>query len=140
MFNRILIPIDISEPELTRPALAQAAELAKLSGAKVRLVYVRPFLIDAALEHLPRNFFAHEEKQALRELESLAQTMDLPPGQVSTASPIGNVYDHVVAAGTEFNADLIVVGSHRPAMSTYLIGSNAARIVRHARCSVLVVR
>ena len=36
--------------------------------------------------------------------------------------------------------DLIVVGSHRPAMATYLLGSNASTIVRHAPCSVLVVR
>jgi len=37
-------------------------------------------------------------------------------------------------------ADLIVMGSHRPAMATYLLGSNAARIVRHAPCSVMVLR
>ncbi|TPQ46867.1 universal stress protein UspA, partial [Prosthecomicrobium hirschii] len=34
----------------------------------------------------------------------------------------------------------IVVSSHRPSMATYLIGSNAAKIVRHAPCSVMVVR
>ena len=59
---------------------------------------------------------------------------------MSTRSLLGSVYDQVLAEATEFNADLIVVGSHRPSMSTYLIGSNAARIVRHAKCSVLVVR
>jgi nucleotide-binding universal stress UspA family protein len=37
-------------------------------------------------------------------------------------------------------ADLIVIGSHHPNWSTYLIGSNATKIVRHALCSVLVVR
>ena len=37
-------------------------------------------------------------------------------------------------------ADLVVVGSHRPTMATYLLGSNASTIVRHAKCSVLVVR
>ena len=41
---------------------------------------------------------------------------------------------------TEWRADLIVVGSHRPVMSDYLLGSNAKTIVRHAQCSVLVVR
>jgi nucleotide-binding universal stress UspA family protein len=41
---------------------------------------------------------------------------------------------------TEWGADLIVVGSHRPVMSDYLLGSNAKTIVRHAQCSVLVVR
>ena len=40
----------------------------------------------------------------------------------------------------EAEADLVVVGSHRPVMSDYLLGSNAKTIVRHALCSVLVVR
>jgi hypothetical protein len=40
----------------------------------------------------------------------------------------------------EAGADLVVVGSHRPAMKDYLLGTNAARVVRHARCSVLVAR
>jgi nucleotide-binding universal stress UspA family protein len=34
----------------------------------------------------------------------------------------------------------VVIGSHRPTMATFLLGSNASTIVRHARCSVLVVR
>jgi nucleotide-binding universal stress UspA family protein len=37
-------------------------------------------------------------------------------------------------------ADLIVMASHRPAMKTYFLGSNAGHVVRYASCSVLVVR
>ncbi|MDH3475684.1 MAG: universal stress protein [Rhodospirillales bacterium] len=37
-------------------------------------------------------------------------------------------------------ADLIITGSHKPNVSDYLLGSNAARVVRHASCSVFVVR
>ena len=37
-------------------------------------------------------------------------------------------------------ADLIVMTSHRPAMRTYFLGSNAGHVVRYAKCSVLVVR
>ena len=43
-----------------------------------------------------------------------------------------------VAEGSE--ADLVGVGSHRLAIKDYLLGTNAARVVRHARCSVLVAR
>jgi nucleotide-binding universal stress UspA family protein len=46
----------------------------------------------------------------------------------------------VLAEAEEWGADLVVVGSHRPTMATYLLGSNAKTIVRHAKCSVLVVR
>ena len=53
---------------------------------------------------------------------------------------MGGVYHDVLQEAEKIGADLIVVGSHRPTMATYLIGSNAAAIVRHAKCSVLVVR
>jgi nucleotide-binding universal stress UspA family protein len=35
---------------------------------------------------------------------------------------------------------LIVMNSHRPDLRDHLIGSNASQVVRHASCSVLVVR
>ncbi|MGQ7113147.1 universal stress protein, partial [Escherichia sp. TWPC-MK] len=37
-------------------------------------------------------------------------------------------------------AHMIIIASHRPDITTYLLGSNAAAVVRHAECSVLVVR
>jgi hypothetical protein len=50
------------------------------------------------------------------------------------------VYHEVLAEADAWGADLIIVGSHSPSMGTYLLGSNAQKIVRHANCSVLVVR
>ena len=38
------------------------------------------------------------------------------------------------------NADCIIMGSHKPGLADYLLGSTAARIVRHAPCSVIVLR
>ena len=40
----------------------------------------------------------------------------------------------------ESKADCIVVGSHKPGLRDYFLGSTAARIVRHAPCSVHVLR
>ncbi|WP_179655998.1 universal stress protein, partial [Salmonella enterica] len=42
--------------------------------------------------------------------------------------------------GWLFLADMVIIASHRPDITTYLLGSNAAAVVRHAECSVLVVR
>jgi nucleotide-binding universal stress UspA family protein len=53
---------------------------------------------------------------------------------------VGGIYHELLQEAKGWNADLIVVGSHRPVMSDYLLGSNAKTIVRHAQCSVLVVR
>ncbi|SEL55501.1 Nucleotide-binding universal stress protein, UspA family [Roseovarius azorensis] len=37
-------------------------------------------------------------------------------------------------------ADCIVVGSHKPGLSDFFLGSTAARVVRHAVCAVHVLR
>jgi len=56
------------------------------------------------------------------------------------ASHGASIYAEILGAAEAAEADLVVVGSHRPAMKDYLLGTNAARVVRHARCSVLVAR
>ncbi|WP_305984347.1 universal stress protein [Roseibium sp. MMSF_3544] len=38
------------------------------------------------------------------------------------------------------DADCIVIGSHRPGVKDFFLGSTAARVVRHAHCSVHVLR
>jgi nucleotide-binding universal stress UspA family protein len=52
----------------------------------------------------------------------------------------GKIYQEILRAADAVKADLIVMGSHRPELSDFLLGPNAARVVRHARCSVMVVR
>jgi nucleotide-binding universal stress UspA family protein len=140
MFNKIIVAIDLAQPELADRALRQAADLAKASGGEVRLVYVRPFMVDAALAYLPDDFFETEEKESVAALKAMVAPAGLSPERTSVTSPTGGVYDLVLAAAEQFKADLVVIGSRRPAMSTYLLGSNASRIVRHATSSVLVVR
>ncbi|WP_299667582.1 universal stress protein [uncultured Psychromonas sp.] len=52
----------------------------------------------------------------------------------------GTVFDEVVSLAKKINADAIVMASAKPKFRSYLLGSNAAKIVRHAPCSVFVVR
>src|SRR5271154_592855 len=73
-------------------------------------------------------------------VEGVAATIGLPKARLSTVVLSGGVYHELLRDATEWRADLIVVGSHRPGMSDYLLGSNAKTIVRPAQCSVLVVR
>jgi nucleotide-binding universal stress UspA family protein len=46
----------------------------------------------------------------------------------------------VIEEAEKASCDLVLMTSHKPGLSTYFIGSNAAHIVRHAPCSVLVLR
>ena len=51
-----------------------------------------------------------------------------------------SIYAEILGVAEGAEADLAVIGSHRPATKDYMLGTNAARVVRHARCSVLVAR
>src|ERR1700719_4214448 len=140
MFTSILVPVDIGEVEVAQPGLEKAVEIAKASGAALRLTFVRSPVPYAMNEYIPAEYYDSDEKSALKTLEGMAAKLDLPRDRISVSSPFGSVYDEVLKEAAAVKADLIAIGSNRPNWSTYLIGSNAAKIVRHALCSVLVVR
>ncbi|WP_425044234.1 universal stress protein [Primorskyibacter sp. S87] len=52
----------------------------------------------------------------------------------------GHVYRTIIGFANEHGINCIVMGSHKPGLSDYFIGSNAARVVRHATCAVHVHR
>lgn len=140
MFDKILVPIDLAEPEMTKLGVDAALSLAKPAKAQLRLVHVQPLVPIAVLDYIPPNFDDELRAQTEKDLADTAARIDHPKDLVSTQVRFGSVYPEVLAEAEEWGADLIVVGSHRPSMATYLIGSDAASIVRHAKCSVLVVR
>ena len=139
-FKSILVPVDISEPETARPAVERAVDLAHASEGSIRLVYVRSILPVTYMEFIPPHFDEKQQTECEHKLAALAGGVSLPASRVSNVVRMGSVYNEVLKEADHVAADLIVVGSHRPTMSTYLLGSNAATIVRHAKCSVLVVR
>ncbi|MGL4324114.1 MAG: universal stress protein [Beijerinckiaceae bacterium] len=140
MFKSIVVPVDIGEVSIAQPAIQKAVTLAKMSGGKIHFVYVRPLMPMTFMEFVPDTFDAEQKAEAEKKLKELAAETGLPADQVTTHVRHGGTYPEVIAEAKVTNADVIVVGSHRPAMSTYLLGSNAAAIVRHAKCSVLVIR
>ncbi len=140
MFKTILVPVDISEIETARPALDRAVSLAKASEGTVRLIYVRSLLPVTYMEFVPPDFDAAQQRDSEERLAKIAAELPLPEERVSSVVRLGSVYGEVLEEAERTGTDLIVVGSHRPTMATYLLGSNAATIVRHAKCSVLVVR
>lgn len=140
MFKSILVPIDLAEIELAKAALDVAVELAHVSGGKVRLINVRSLMPVTYMEYVPADFEVTAKSEAEAELKALSAGLALPHDRISTVVRMGSIYGEVLDEANAYGADLIVVGSHRPSMATYLIGSNAKTIVRHAICSVLVIR
>jgi nucleotide-binding universal stress UspA family protein len=140
MYKRIVLAVDLAEPTLSPKGLAQAVELAKTGGSELRLVNVQPVMPATFMEYVPVDFDAEQAKLATEALDAILTAVDLPPERKTAATRAGGIYHELLQEASEWDADLIVVGSHRPVMSDYLLGSNAKTIVRHAQCSVLVVR
>ena len=140
MFKTILVPVDLGEVEAARPAIDKAVELAGSSGGALRLIYVRAIVPVTYMEFMPPAFDEEQQGTAEDRLADVAAGVALPAERVSAVVRLGSVYAEVLDEAEKTGTDLIVVGSHRPTMATYLLGSNASTIVRHARCSVLVVR
>ena len=140
MYKRIILAVDLADVARAPKGLAQALEIAKAWGGDLRLVNVQPVVPATIMEYVPADFDAEQSKRALDSLEAILAGVDLPAERKSCAARAGGIYHELLQEASDWNADLIVVGSHRPVMSDYLLGSNAKTIVRHAQCSVLVVR
>jgi len=140
MFKHILVPVDLADTDLAKSAIETAVSLAGASGGSVRLVNVLPATPVMLTEYVPADFDAQQRQSAAEALEIIAKESGLDPGRISTAVRQGGIYHEVLEEAKTWHADLIVMSSHRPAMKTYFLGSNAGHMVRYARCSVLVVR
>lgn len=140
MFRKILVPIDVAEPAIAEPGVHLAAQLAALTNGAVRMIHVLSTAPLNLQEFLPAHVSADRENAARAVMLEMAKKANVPMGLFSQTLRTGAASDEVLAEAKVWGADLIIVGSHSPSMSAYLLGSNAHNIVRHANCSVLVVR
>jgi nucleotide-binding universal stress UspA family protein len=140
MFKRILVPVDLAEPDFAKPAIDTAVELARASGGIVRVVNVLPMTPVMLAEYVPADFDEQQRQSAEEAMATIANESGLEAARFSTVVRQGGIYHEVLEEAKLLPADLIVMSSHRPAMKTYFLGSNAGHVVRYAKCSVLVVR
>ena len=138
-FQRILCPVDFSD--CSREAMHAASELARAIGAAVTLFHVveppralfppPAGLVPPAAEGAPL-------ADAGRELAAWQGQESGAPAPIVRA---GVPWHEIVAEVERGEFDLVVMGTHgRTGLTHVLLGSVAERVVRHARCSVLVVR
>jgi nucleotide-binding universal stress UspA family protein len=140
MYKQILVPVDLADTELAKPAIDTAVSMAKASGGSIRLVNILPMTPVMLAEYVPPDFDAQQRQSAEEALTIIAGETNLEPGRITSTVRQGGIYHEVLEEAKAIAADLIVMTSHRPAMKTYFLGSNAGHVVRYARCSVLVVR
>ena len=140
MFKHILVPVDLAETELAKAAVETAIGMARASGGTVRIINVLPTTPVMLAEYVPADFEAQQMAASEEALAIIAKECGLETGRVTSVVRQGGIYHEVLEEAKAIDADLIVMSSHRPAMRTYFLGSNAGHVVRFATCSVLVLR
>lgn len=141
MYNSILLPIDLNEKTSWEKSIPVAIDMAKTYGASVKVLTVIPnFGKSIVGSYFPPDYSEKILADTTEALEQLVAESFPSDVKVSSVARHGTVYKEVLEVASAINADLIVMTSHRPARSDYLLGPNAARVVRHALQSVFVVR
>ena len=144
MYNPTLVPIDISESGLTQIVIPHVQRHTVLNTTKVHFLTVVPFFPYypyLGTGYAPEMSDVSEMQQrALSKLNEIVKQFKLPVEKVVTLAAVGSPKDKILEYSEEIGAELIIIASHRPDLATYLLGSNSSAIVRHSKCSVLVVR
>jgi nucleotide-binding universal stress UspA family protein len=141
MYKNILLAIDLNDETSCRKPLLSAVELARTFGARLHiLTVVREVeaVLEAKAAPLGYDLITAELEDRIATLIRRADASNLKPNILVTHG--ASIYAEILGVAEEAEVDLVFVGSHRPAIKDYLLGTNAAPVVRHARCSVLVAR
>ncbi len=141
MFKDVLLPIDLGDVESSRKAVSTAIELSRTGGARLHLMCVVPgYSMSIVSQYFPEGFEEKSLAEAAKQLDDfIAKNI---PAETANKAIVANgtIYKEILRVAGEIGCDVIVIASHRPELKDYLLGPNAARVVRHANCSVLVVR
>lgn len=135
----ILVPVDTGQTETVAPALALAKENAAAHGAGLVLLNVIEQVPGYVVAQLPKGYHEAALAEAEAQLKALVAEHDLP-ADTGLVVREGHAPTEILEYAREAGIDLIVIASHEPGAAHFFLGSVAARVVRHAHCSVLVVR
>lgn len=138
--KKILVPVDFSNCSIK--ALQYAKAMAKQFNSEVILLHVMQSEIpvtDFVLADITA-ILEQARAAAKRNIEEMQLTIDAHiDSRALTRS--GQPYNEIVNAAEELDVDLIVISTHgRTGLTHTFMGSTTERVVRHARCPVLVVR
>jgi nucleotide-binding universal stress UspA family protein len=141
----ILVPTDFSE--FSDRAVRQAVDIAEQHNAKIYLLHVVDRLQQCAIDYcIPLETMmkvqSDSEKEATKKMQEEAEKI-LKTKNIDLVFDVksGTPYEEILKEQQERKADLIVIASHgRTGLLRTLIGSVAERVMREAKCPVLLVR
>jgi universal stress protein F len=137
MFSSIIVPVDLADISKGEAGLEIALKLAD-PGAVIKLVYVAEDLPLYLAAEIPTDVIEQSRHEAREKLAALA--LEANDKRVSYEILHGSPANGILAAAEKFTSDLVIIGSHKPDLSDYFLGSTASKVVRHAKCPVFVNR
>ncbi|SMP17850.1 universal stress protein [Shimia sagamensis] len=141
MFKTLLLTVDVNDLKGSERPAEVAKTMAERDDAELHIMNVVP---DYGMSIVGSFFSADHNKAILQEAKVALETWagerfaGLPKVRLHVDQ--GTIYDLVLKEAESVSADAIIVGAHKSQLKDYLIGPNAARISRHAKQSVFVVR
>jgi universal stress protein F len=134
MYRNVLVAVDFEHEGVGEHLVKLGRRLAD-DGGKVTLLHVVQSLPDYIAIQAPADVMERHRKEADSRLATLARA-----GADDTVTAHGHAANTILDEAKRLGCDAIVVGSHGPGLADYLLGSTAARVVRHAPCTVVVDR
>jgi universal stress protein F len=138
MYKNILVPIDMGQPPTGEKLVETLLADGDISSQFILLNVIEevPSWVAAGLPD--RSELITQSKQYAREqLRNIASDANI---HARIEVRIGHPYQTILNVAEELQADLIIVTAHQSGLQGYLLGSTSAKVVRHAKCAVLVVR
>ncbi len=143
MTENIVALVDLDDAHSAHMVLSTAIDYARHTGARLHVLNIVPdgmYKMTIVAQLIPEDYEQKLIDDAKQRLAALVGEHALDDAHHEQVVRLGSVYKEALRFSRDVEADLIVMGSHRPEAKDYLLGSNAAQIVRHATCSVWVVR
>ena len=142
-FKRILVPYDGSE--VSTLAVEAAARIAHDAGGRILLLHVLDELeyVDGyqSGDRPLIEWLRDQARKILDRAGAICSEAGVPVETRIAEHPGSRLGDRVAQAAADWEADLVVVGSHgRRGLSRALLGSGAEQIIRFARAPVLLVK
>lgn len=135
MYKNILVPVLFDEDHDNDASYRAAFALAD-DNAKFTVVHVMETIPGYIAAEIPDEVLRNTHKESEKLLVEAATT--LPRAKSALIS--GNAGSAIVDYAETHDIDCIVLASHRPGFGDYFLGSTASKVVRHAKCSVHVIR
>jgi universal stress protein F len=136
MYKNIVVPVDLAHTEKAAVMIETAKKLAD-ENARIILTNIVEEIPAHIVAELPGEYIEKSKSTALSEMRQIANSAGF---NVEVDIRVGSPANAILAVADNNQADAIVIASHRPGLQDYLLGSTAARVVRHAKCTVIVIR